>query len=83
MANEATKKDLADLEKRVNAKLQNVIDSTNKAFAAETASINKTVEENNKAIELYNKAIIDLRKNITDLTGVVNQHAKVINEQNK
>ena len=83
MANEATKKDLADLEKRVNTKLQTLVDSTNKAFEAETTKINKTIEEHNKAIELYNKAILDLTKRINDLAAVVNQHAKVINDMNK
>jgi uncharacterized protein YukE len=66
MANEATKKDLADLEKKLNAKIQAVIDSANKAFEAETAGMNKV-------IEYLNKEAVDLR-------AVVNQHAKVINE---
>ena len=83
MANEATKKDLADLEKKLNTKLQALVDSTNTAFEKETATINKTIEEHNKAIELYNAAILDLRKKIGELTTVVNQHAKVINDMNK
>jgi hypothetical protein len=81
MANEATKKDLADLEKRVNTKLQTLVDSTNKEFARETGEINKTIEGINKTIELYNKAILDLTKQHNDLVAVVNQHAKAINER--
>ena len=85
MGDEVTKKDLqslqgfcnkqiADLEKRLNTKLQNVIDSSNKAFKAETDSLNKT-------IETYNKGFADLTKSVNDLRAVVNQHAKVINER--
>ena len=80
MANEATKKDLADLEKKINTKIQNVIDSTNKAFEVETKGLNKAIEDHNKAIELYNDAITDLRKRLGELTTVVNQHAKCIND---
>jgi len=85
MGDEVTKKDLqslqgfcnkqiADLEKRLNTNLQNVIDSTNKAFKAETDSLNK-------AIESINKGFADLTKRINDLVAVVNQHAKAINER--
>jgi ABC-type transporter Mla subunit MlaD len=74
MANEASKKDLADLEKRINTKLDSVTDSTNKAFKQETDGINKT-------IDTYNKGFADLTKRLNDLTAVVNQHAKVINEK--
>jgi methyl-accepting chemotaxis protein len=83
MANEATKKDLADLEKRLNTKVQNLVDSTNKAFEQETNDINKSIEALNKAIELYNKAITEIRKSIDDIRTVVNQHAKVINQLEK
>ena len=85
MGDEVTKKDLqslqgycnkqiADLEKRLNTKSQNVIDSSNKAFKAETDSLNKT-------IDTYNKGFADLTKKVNDLVAVVNQHAKVINER--
>ena len=85
MGDEVTKKDLqslqgfcnkqiADLEKRLSTNLQNVIDSTNKAFKAETDSLNKT-------IETYNKAFTELAKQVADLRAVVNQHAKAINER--
>ena len=93
MGDEVTKKDLqslqgfcnkqiADLEKRQNTKLQNVIDSTNKAFTAETERITKVVDGLNKTIETYNKGFADLTKQVNDLKAVVNQHAKVINERN-
>ena len=81
MANEATKKDLADLEKKINTKIQAVIDSANKAFTAETAALGKTIEAINKTIETYNKGFADLTKEVNDLKAVVNQHAKVINER--
>jgi flagellar capping protein FliD len=83
MANDVTKKDLADLEKRVNTKIQSLVDSTNKAFEEETGTINKTIQEINKDIELYNKAITDLRKRVEELATAINQHAKIINELSK
>jgi hypothetical protein len=81
MANEATKKDLADLEKKINTKLEILVDSSNKALKAETDGITKTVESLNKAIVLYNAAITDLRKQVDEIRTVVNQHAKAINER--
>ena len=92
MGDEVTKKDLqslqgycnkqiADLEKRSNTKLQNVIDSTNKAIAAETDRVTKVIDGINKTIETYNKGFADLTKRVNDLVAVVNQHAKAINER--
>ena len=92
MGDEATKKDLqaaqavlnkkiADLEKGQNTKLQNVIDSTNKAFTAETDRVTKVIDGINKTIETYNKGFADLTKRVNDLAAVVNQHAKAINER--
>ena len=92
MGDEVTKKDLqgvqancnkqiAELEKRMNTKVQNVIDSSNKAFTEETDRVNKVLEGLNKTIETYNKGFADLTKRLNDLVAVVNQHAKAINER--
>ena len=85
MGDEVTKKDLqslqgycnkqiTDLEKRQNTKMQNLVDSTNKVNVTEVANINK-------AIEQINSGFADLTKRINDLGVVVNQHAKAINER--
>ena len=48
MGNEATKKDLADLEKKMNAKLQALVDSTNKADAVLYKDIADLVKQVNE-----------------------------------
>ena len=62
MASEITKKDLADLEKRLDAKLQAIIDSTNTALAQETDSINKAIQWTNKGFADVTKRVNDLEK---------------------
>ena len=62
MAREISKKDLDDLEKRLDAKLQAIIDLTNTALAQETDSINKAIQWTNKSFEDVTKRVNDLEK---------------------
>src|SRR5215510_7311612 len=91
MGDEVTKKDLqslqgycnkqiADLEKRLNAKIDSVVESTNKAFKQETDGINKTIETYNKGFADLTKRVDDIAARVNQLVAVVNQHAKAINE---
>jgi hypothetical protein len=67
-------KQIADLEKRLLAK----IDESDKALRD---SLNKTIEGINKNDAELLKGHTDQTKRLDKLTEVVNQHAKVINEK--
>jgi hypothetical protein len=73
MANEATKKDLADLEKRILKIITDEVVQINKGFAQETADLNKAIESINKSFAQetanLNKTIEQINKGFADLAS--------------
>jgi hypothetical protein len=91
MGDEVTKKDLqslqgycnkqiADAEKRANAKLQSTIEAINKSLAGLVTSTN---EQEKDTRDWVKKELDSLRAEHNKLVATVAQHASVINENAK